>query len=100
MTGLSWRALSQRTIHWAWRAAERAGAVTAGTPAGTRFAAFGPGSVLVFPPGAIFGEPWIAIGDGVQPPPRRTLSRPASGASPGYLPHSYRDSPGEPLLRA
>jgi serine acetyltransferase len=62
VTGLSWRALSQRTIHWAWRAAERAGAVTAGTPAGTRFAAFGPGSVLVFPPGAIFGEPWIAIG--------------------------------------
>ena len=54
MTGLSWRALSQLAIHWAWHAAERAGAGTAGTPAGTRFAAFGPGSVLLFPPGGHF----------------------------------------------
>jgi len=56
------RALRQRAVHWAWRAAQRAGAVTAGTPAGGRFAAFGPGSVLVFPPGAIFGQPWIEVG--------------------------------------
>ena len=59
---LSWPALSQRAVHWAWQAAQRAGAVTAGSPAGDRFAAFGSGSVLVFPPGAIFGEAWIEIG--------------------------------------
>jgi len=70
LPGVSWlaalarnrRALGQRAVHWAWRAALRAGAVTAGTPAGARFAAFGPGSVLVFPSGAIFGEAWIEVG--------------------------------------
>ena len=78
MPGVSWRAalarnrapaaaltrqaLSQRAVHWAWQAAQRAGAVTAGSPAGNRFAAFGSGSVLAFPPGAIFGEAWIEIG--------------------------------------
>ena len=70
MPGVSWlaalarnrRALGQRAVHRAWRAAQRVGAVTADTPAGSRFAAFGPGSVLVFPPGAIFGEPWIEVG--------------------------------------
>jgi len=59
---LTWQALSQRAVHWAWHAVQRAGTVTAATPAGTRFAAFGPGSVLVFPPGAIFGEAWIEVG--------------------------------------
>jgi acetyltransferase-like isoleucine patch superfamily enzyme len=59
---LARRALSQRAVHWAWQAAQRAGAVTAGSPAGDRFAAFGSGSVLAFPPGAIFGEAWIEIG--------------------------------------
>ena len=59
---LTWQALSQRAVHWAWQAAQRAGAVTAGSPAGNRFAAFGSGSVLAFPPGAIFGEAWIEIG--------------------------------------
>ena len=59
---LTWQALSQRAVHWAWQAAQRAGAVTAGSPAGDRFAAFGSGSVLAFPPGAIFGEAWIEIG--------------------------------------
>jgi acetyltransferase-like isoleucine patch superfamily enzyme len=38
--------------------------VTADTPAGRRFAAFGPGSVAAFPPGAVFGEGSIAIGAG------------------------------------
>ncbi len=70
MAGGSWwgglgrgrRAVGQRAAHWAWRAVQRAGAITADTPAGARFAAFGPGSVLVFPSGAIFGEPWIEVG--------------------------------------
>ncbi|HWG14473.1 MAG TPA: DapH/DapD/GlmU-related protein [Streptosporangiaceae bacterium] len=56
------RALAQRAVHWAWQAARDAGAVTADSPAGRKFAAFGPGSILVFPAGAIFGEPWIEIG--------------------------------------
>ncbi len=56
------RGLAQWAVHRAWRAVRDAGAVTAGSPAGRRFAAFGSGSVVVFPPGAIFGEPWIEIG--------------------------------------
>jgi len=51
-------------VHWAWRRARAAGAVTGDSPAGRRFAAFGPRSVLAFPPGAIFGEAWIEIGSG------------------------------------
>jgi acetyltransferase-like isoleucine patch superfamily enzyme len=54
--------LRWRAVHWGWAAAQRAGAVTAGTPAARRFAAFGPGSIAAFPPGSVFGEPWIAIG--------------------------------------
>ena len=54
--------LRWRLVHRAWDAAQRAGVVTAGTPAGRRFAAFGPGSVAAFPPGTVFGERWIAIG--------------------------------------
>jgi acetyltransferase-like isoleucine patch superfamily enzyme len=61
--GKRWlRDLSQRAVHRAWKAARDAGAVTADSPAGRRFAAFGTGSILAFPPGAVFGEPWIEIG--------------------------------------
>jgi acetyltransferase-like isoleucine patch superfamily enzyme len=59
LAGLRWRA-----VHWGWAAAQRAGAVTAGTPAARRFAEFGPGSVAAFPPGGVFGELWIAVGAG------------------------------------
>ena len=56
------RLLRWRAVHWAWDAAQRAGVVTADTPAGRRFAAFGRGSMAAFPPGAVFGERSIAIG--------------------------------------
>jgi len=49
-------------VHWGWQATQRAGVVTADTPAGRRFAAFGSGSIAAFPPGSVFGERWIAIG--------------------------------------
>jgi acetyltransferase-like isoleucine patch superfamily enzyme len=63
LPGPRWlRGLAQRAVHRAWQAVRDAGAVTAASPAGRRFATFGPGSVLVFPLGAIFGEPWIEIG--------------------------------------
>ena len=49
-------------MHWGWEAVQRAGMVTADTPAGRRFAAFGPGTIVAFPPGSVFGERSIAIG--------------------------------------
>jgi serine acetyltransferase len=58
-----WRPrLRWRIVHWGWAAVQRAGVVTADTPVGQRFAAFGPGSMAAFPPGSVFGERWIAIG--------------------------------------
>ena len=56
------RRLMWRAVHWGWEATQRAGVVTADTPAGRRFAVFGPGSIAAFPPGSVFGERWIAIG--------------------------------------
>jgi carbonic anhydrase/acetyltransferase-like protein (isoleucine patch superfamily) len=57
--------LTGRLVRWAWLAAQRKGAVTAETPAGRRFAAFGAKSVMAFPPGTVFGEGSIAIGSQV-----------------------------------
>jgi carbonic anhydrase/acetyltransferase-like protein (isoleucine patch superfamily) len=60
----AYRALAWRVVHRAWRAAQQAGAITAETPAGRGFAGFGPGSIIAFPTGALFGEAWIEIGSG------------------------------------
>ena len=51
-------------MHWGWREFQRAGLVTADTPAGQAFKAFGQGSIMAFPPGAVFGEGGIEIGEG------------------------------------
>jgi carbonic anhydrase/acetyltransferase-like protein (isoleucine patch superfamily) len=82
--------LAWRIVHWAWAAAQRAGAVTADTPAGRRFAAFGPGSIAAFPPGSVFGERWIAIGSGTLIGAQVSLS---AGMVPG------QDLGPEPVLR-
>src|SRR6266699_4252389 len=58
------RRVAARLVHAAWRRVQRAGVVTAETAAGRRFAAFGPGSLVAFPTGTVFGERWIEIGDG------------------------------------
>jgi acetyltransferase-like isoleucine patch superfamily enzyme len=65
-----WRTLAWQLVHRAWRAAQQAGAITAATPAGRRFAAFGPGSIMAFPtgglvPGHQLGEhPVLRVGNG------------------------------------
>jgi serine acetyltransferase len=57
------RALSA-LVHWAWRAVQSAGTVTADTPAGRKFASFGQGSMFAFPAGSVYGERWIMVGEG------------------------------------
>jgi acetyltransferase-like isoleucine patch superfamily enzyme len=52
-----------RAVHWGWREFQQAGLVTADTPAGRAFARFGRGSIMAFPPGAVFGESGIAVGE-------------------------------------
>ena len=67
---MSWRQQVNRryrralwsVVHRAWHGVQNAGLVTADTPAGRRFAAFGPGSSIAFPGGAVYGERWIVLG--------------------------------------
>jgi acetyltransferase-like isoleucine patch superfamily enzyme len=57
------RLLMAAAVQGAWRRMQQAGIVTADTAAGRRFAAFGPGTMMAFPTGAVYGEGWIEIGD-------------------------------------
>ena len=57
------RAALWRAVHWGWREFQQAGLVTADTPGGQAFARFGRGSIMAFPPGAVFGESGIEVGD-------------------------------------
>jgi acetyltransferase-like isoleucine patch superfamily enzyme len=75
-----WGALVWRAVHWGWREFQRAGTVTAGTPAGRAFREFGRGSMMAFPPGAVFGERWITIGEGTLIGAQVTMS---AGLVPG-----------------
>jgi acetyltransferase-like isoleucine patch superfamily enzyme len=61
--GTARRAALWRTVHWGWRAIQQAGLVSADTPAGQAFRRFGRGSIMAFPPGAVFGEGGIEVGE-------------------------------------
>jgi carbonic anhydrase/acetyltransferase-like protein (isoleucine patch superfamily) len=63
MTRAWLRRLQWQVVHWGWEAMHRSGVVTADTPAGQRFAEFGRGSIAAFPPGSVFGERWITVGE-------------------------------------
>jgi acetyltransferase-like isoleucine patch superfamily enzyme len=67
-------------VHRVYGAIRTAGAITAATPAGHRFGRIGAGVSIAFPPGAIFGEHWIEIGDGTLIGERVSLS---CGMGPG-----------------
>jgi serine acetyltransferase len=84
------RAGAANLIHAAWRAVQQAGTVTAESAAGRRFAAFGPGSLMAFPAGAVFGESWIHIGDQTMIGAQVTL---CAGMMPGH------DLGPEPVMR-
>ncbi len=62
---------------WGWVA--KHGATGPGDRLASRFGAFGSGSCLAFPPGAIFGERWISLG-------RDTLVGPHVSISAGMVP--------------
>jgi acetyltransferase-like isoleucine patch superfamily enzyme len=50
-------------VHRAWKAVQDAGVVTAETPTGQRFGAFGRGAMMAFPVGTVYGERWIQVGE-------------------------------------
>ncbi len=46
-----------------WQMIQSTALITAQTSAGRRFARFGRGSSMAFPPGSVFGERWIEVGE-------------------------------------
>ena len=82
--------LAWRAVHRLWDAAQRAGGITADTPAGQGFAGFGAGSIIGFPTGALYGERWIEVGAGPMIGAQVSLS---AGMVPG------QDLGERPLLR-
>lgn len=50
-------------LHRGWEWLQRHGEITPHTPGRRRFAYLGEGACIGFPVGAIYGEPWISIGD-------------------------------------
>jgi len=79
--GRRWQAATSAAVHASWRAMQRAGTVTGESAAGRRFAAFGPGSMMAFPTGAVFGERWIEIGEDTMIAEQVTL---CAGMMPGH----------------
>jgi acetyltransferase-like isoleucine patch superfamily enzyme len=77
-------------VHRGWEWLRRHGEISPSSPAGRRFGRLGDGSCIGFPPGAVFGEPWIHIGAGTLVGSHVTMS---AGMAPGL------DLGPEPLLR-
>jgi serine acetyltransferase len=75
------RVLTAGVVQAAWRRFQQAGTITGDTAAGRRFAAFGPHSMMAFPAGAVYGEPWIEIGDECMIAELVTL---CAGMAPGH----------------
>jgi carbonic anhydrase/acetyltransferase-like protein (isoleucine patch superfamily) len=85
-----WRSLLWRVVHAVWRAFQRVGQVTADTAGGRAFREFGSGSVMVFPPGSVFGQKWITVGSDTLIGAQVTMS---AGLLPG------QDLGPDPVLR-
>jgi acetyltransferase-like isoleucine patch superfamily enzyme len=71
---------ASEAVHRAWEQLLELGAIGPDTRRGRRFGAFGPGSVICFPPTAIVNERYIRIGAGTVIGPHVSLS---AGMVPG-----------------
>lgn len=67
-------------VHRGWEFTVELGAIGPESRRGRRFGAFGDGSVICFPPNALFNERYIRIGEGTLLGPQITLS---AGMAPG-----------------
>jgi acetyltransferase-like isoleucine patch superfamily enzyme len=78
------RALVRRSaaegLRRAWEWASFAASIGPDDPRARRFAAFGEGSLLAFPPGTVFNEQYVEIGDGTMIGPYVSLT---AGMAPG-----------------
>lgn len=75
-----WRHQVTSALHGAWEWACLYGAIGPDHPRAARFGAFGAGSLLAFPPGAVYNERYIRIGAGTTIGARVSL---AAGMAPG-----------------
>src|ERR1700751_6368796 len=75
------RAILSVAAQAVWRTLQQYGSISPDTPAGRRFGAFGPGSMMAFPTGAVYGERWIEVGDGTMLAQQVTL---CAGMMPGH----------------
>ncbi len=71
---------SSEVVHQGWELALELGAIGPDTRRGKRFGKLGAGSVICFPPNALFNEQYIHIGEGTMFGPQITLS---AGMVPG-----------------
>lgn len=74
------RRLAATAIDAGWRWVTELGAVGPGDPRAGRFGAFGEGSLICFPMGAVYNERWIRIGRGTIIGPYVSLT---AGMAPG-----------------
>lgn len=74
------RRLATSAIHAAWERLCLYGAIGPDHPRAAQFGSFGAGSLLAFPPGAVYNERWIRVGAGTTIGPRVSLS---AGIAPG-----------------
>jgi acetyltransferase-like isoleucine patch superfamily enzyme len=88
--GRAWRRFAARLVNAVWRWFQQAGTVTGETAAGRRFASFGPGSLIAFPTGSIYGERWIQLGAGTMIGEYASI---CAGLAPGH------DLGPDPVLR-
>jgi acetyltransferase-like isoleucine patch superfamily enzyme len=84
------RAVVANMLQAGWRRVQEAATITAESAAGRRFAAFGPGSLMAFPTGSVYGEGWIEIGDRTMIAEQVTI---CAGLAPGH------DLGPDPVLR-
>jgi acetyltransferase-like isoleucine patch superfamily enzyme len=91
---MTWRDPMHRAlgdaVHRAWPLVQRYGAIGPRHRQARRFARFGEGSMIAFPPTVVFGEGRIAIGDG-------TSIGPYASIAAGMPMHA--DARGEPIIR-
>ena len=74
MLGDEFGRLAGDTIHAAWERVVRFGALGPRHRRAQKFARFGTGSLVAFPPTVIFGEGRIAIGEGTTIGPLASIS--------------------------
>jgi len=86
------RRVAAAFVHRAWALVAAAGAVSPDDAAGRRYRSLGPRSCIAFPPGAVFGEHWISIGED-------TLIGPNVSLSVGMAPGEPIDPDLDPILR-